>query len=434
MATKSAAARLHLLTARQVHSAPDGDHGDGGGLQMRVSDHGRSASWVLRYTSPTGRRREMGLGQAVRGSVAQAGASLTGARDAAHEARDHVRKGVDPLDVREQRRQATQAADARSRADKSRERWTLARCARDYHERVIERSRTAKHSAQWISSLENHVPAALWHAPIAEVTPPQLMAALEAAQPHERARRSGDLSETLRRCRQRLDSVFEDAIFHGRATSNPAAACRRKLTESRPAGAKGQLAALPYVEAPALLARVRGVAGVAARCLEFAVLTASRTSEALLAEWTELDLDGGVWIVPADRMKLRREHRVHLSPRVKAILQDQRGHDKRYVFPSPQVGREGKPLSNMAMLATLDRLGVRNLTTVHGLARATFSTWANETGAARSDVIEAALAHQESDRVRRAYNRSAFDAERRALLAAWSDYLARPALELVAAA
>ena len=370
----------------------------------------------------------------MRGSVAQAGASLTGARDAAHEARDHVRKGVEPLDVREQRRQATQAADARSRADKSRERWTLARCARDYHERVIERSRTAKHSAQWISSLENHVPAALWHAPIAEVTPPQLMAALEAAQPHERARRSGDLSETLRRCRQRLDSVFEDAIFHGRATSNPAAACRRKLTESRPAGAKGQLAALPYVEAPALLARVRGVAGVAARCLEFAVLTASRTSEALLAEWTELDLDGGVWIVPADRMKLRREHRVHLSPRVKAILQDQRGHDKRYVFPSPQVGREGKPLSNMAMLATLDRLGVRNLTTVHGLARATFSTWANETGAARSDVIEAALAHQESDRVRRAYNRSAFDAERRALLAAWSDYLARPALELVAAA
>lgn len=432
MATKSTAARLHLLTARQVHSALDGDHGDGGGLQMRVSDQGRSASWVLRYTSPTGRRREMGLGPVVRGSVAQAGASLTGARDAAHEAREHVRRGVDPLDVREQRRQATQAAEALARADKSRERWTLARCARDYHGRVIERARTPKHSAQWIASLENHIPAALWHAPIAEVTPPALLAALEGATPNERARRHGSLAETLRRVRQRLDAVFEDAQFYGRTTTNPAAAISRKMTESRPAEVKGQLAQLDYRHAPALMSRVRSMPGTAARCLEFAVLTTSRTSEALLAVWDEIDLQRAVWVLPANRMKGREEHIVHLSARALEILAAQARQDDTLVFPTPQVGREGKPLSNMAMLATLDRLGVRDQTTVHGLCRATFSTWANETAAARPDVIEACLAHSEADRVRKAYNRAQFTDERRALLEAWAGYLARPAIALAA--
>ena len=160
------------------------------------------------------------------------------------------------------------------------------------------------------------------------------------------------------------------------------------------------------------------------------MLTASRTGEALLATWDEFDLTAGVWILPSARMKLRQEHRVHLSPRALAILEGQKGQDRALVFPSPQQGREGKPMSNMALLATLDRLGARNRTTVHGLCRATFSTWANETDAARPDVIGAALAHTEADKVRASYNRAAFEAERRALLAAWSDYLARPAIAL----
>lgn len=88
-------------------------------------------------------------------------------------------------------------------------------------------------------------------------------------------------------------------------------------------------------------------------------------------------------------------------------------------------------MSNMAMLKVLDRLGVRDQTTVHGLCRATFSTWANETGTARPDVIEAALAHEEGNRVRAAYNRANFTQERRALLGAWSAYLARPAAQVI---
>jgi integrase len=108
--------------------------------------------------------------------------------------------------------------------------------------------------------------------------------------------------------------------------------------------------------------------------------------------------------------------------------------DLRYVFPSTMTkpGQPARPMSNMAMLAVLGRLGMRDRTTVHGLCRSTFSTWANETGAARPDVIEATLAHSESDKVRAAYNRAQFNDERRALLAAWAEYLSKPAIALAA--
>jgi integrase len=162
------------------------------------------------------------------------------------------------------------------------------------------------------------------------------------------------------------------------------------------------------------------------------VLTAARTSEVLLAEWREFDLNAATWTVPAERMKAKEPHTVYLNGRAVEILRGQAGHDATFVFPSAMPGREGKPQSNMAMLAVLDRLGVRDRTTVHGLCRATFSTWANETGSARPDVIEACLAHEAGNRVRAAYNRADFAVERRALLAKWSDFLARPAAPVLA--
>lgn len=428
---KRAAGRLHLLTARGVQAAVDGDHGDGGGLLLRV--RGDSAAWVLRYTSPAGKRRELGLGRADRGSPEQAGRTLTGARDLAHDARELLRKSIDPIDHREQRRAAERAAQEQREADLARERWTLARAARDYHERVIEPSRTDKHGAQWLASLENHMPAALWHSPIESVEPPALLACLLAVKPHQRARNlKGDtLPETVQRLRQRLDAVFEDAIFHRRATINPAAAIKRKLREATGRRVRGEFRALPYKEAPAFMAQLRQAAGTAARCLEWAVLTAARTSEALEAEWAEIDEVAGIWIVPGHKMKAGEPHTVFLSTRALEVLQAVKGLDKRLVFPSPVASRKGRPMSNMAMLVTLDRLGYRDRTTVHGLARATFSTWANETAAARPDVVEACLAHEEGNRVRAAYNRATFNDARRALLQAWSGYLARPPAQVI---
>lgn len=425
---------LHRLTTRQVMAAQT-DVDDGGGLRLRVRQDGRAA-WVFRYTAPTGRRREMGLGICHRDSLPVAGESMVAARRRAHEARELVRAGIDPLDARSQQREAARHAAEADKAEVHRDRWTLARCARDYHERIIEPSRTPKHAAQWISSLENHVPGSLWNTPVETIEAPALLSALLEVKPHERARRHerDTVPETLRRIRQRLDAIFEDAIFHGRCQSNPAAAIKRKMREASPKReARGRFAALPYGEAPALVQLLRAVPGTAARALEFAVLSAARTSEVLLAEWREFDLDASTWTVPAERMKAKEAHTVYLPERAVELLQAQARQDARWVFPSPMPKADGiaRPMSNMAMLTVLGRLGARGQTTVHGLCRATFSTWANETGAARPDVIEACLAHSEGNRVRAAYNRAQFAGERRALLAAWADYLARAAAPVV---
>jgi integrase len=176
---------------------------------------------------------------------------------------------------------------------------------------------------------------------------------------------------------------------------------------------------MPYQEAPAFVERLRVAPGTAARCLQFAILTAARTSEALTAEWSEFDRKSRTWTIPPAKMKCRERHVVHLADRALQILEDQEGQNQAFVFPST-VGRDA-PMSNMALAMTLRRLGVK-AATVHGF-RSTFSTWANENGIARPDVIEAALAHREENAVRRAYNRSQFLAERRALMIAWASFL-----------
>lgn len=422
--------RLHLLTARGVQTAKAGDHSDGGNLILRV--RGDSASWVLRYTSPTvGGRREMGLGVAWRGSAEQAGETLRTARRHAHDARELLASGIDPIDARDRQRESERHEHEQAKAEKQLEHWTLGRSVRDYHERVIEPSRTPKHAAQWLASLENHIPRPLWNKPVRDVDAPELLKALSGVRPHERARNVEDdatLAETVRRLRQRLDAVFEDAIFHKRCTNNPAAAVRRKLREASARHKVVSLRALPYAEAPAFMVQLRAQAGTAAQCLQFALLTASRTNEALGAAWDEMDLDAGTWLVPAERMKASGKqqaepHLVHLSAPVLVLLREQRELklDKRLVFPSPMAA--GQPMSNMAMLTLLKRMNMQRATTVHGLCRATFSTWAYETAAARPDVIEACLAHREADRVKAAYNRAAFMKERGALLGAWAAYL-----------
>jgi integrase len=365
----------------------------------------------------------MGLGTVHRNNAATAGASLTAARDLAIKTRNLLQEGRDPIDERSRLRADAKVAAVRVEHQRKLESLTLARCAREFHARVIEPKLTLKHAAQWLSSLENHIPAPLWHKPIAAITPPELFTALSEVKPHERARnfKGTTVPETLSRIRQRLDAVFEDAIFRGRCTSNPAASVRRKMRDELPSKASGQFAALKYQDAHAFMKKLREAEGIAARCLEFAVLTAARTGEAIGAEWSEFDLDQGVWVVPGARMKKGEPHTVHLSPRALEIVKDQRGIDPRFLFPSPRV--KDQPISNMAMLTLLSRMGERERTTVHGVCRATFSTWAHETAAARPDVIEACLAHREADKVKAAYKRAQFMSERKALLRCWADYL-----------
>lgn len=157
----------------------------------------------------------MGLGVARRNHAAATGDSLTTARRLAHEARDLLQRGGDPIDERDGRRASARQVEQTQKVQKARQQMTLARAARDHHERVIQPTRTGKHSAQWIASLENHMPTHLWRAPVDSIEPHARLGALQAITPHERARNfTGDtLPETLRRIRQRLDAVVEDAIF-----------------------------------------------------------------------------------------------------------------------------------------------------------------------------------------------------------------------------
>lgn len=411
MAKRLATATLRLLSTRQIQTAGDGDHTDGGGLLLRVRDH--RAAWVFRYTAIDGRRREKGLGTASRDNSAIAGESAANARIKAERARELLAKGLDPIDEGKASKRHEREARTAQRVAQNRERLTLCRVARDYHERVIEPSRTAKHAAQWISSLENHIGATdLWHAPIADITGPELLdvvADLQARVP-----------ETASRIRQRLETIFDDAEFRDICHGNPARAIRRKLRETKKNRQRGSFAALDYRKVRTFIERLRKQEGIAARALEFVVLSAARTGEVVGCEWKEIDVSAKTWTVPAERMKGGEKHVVYLSDRALGLIAAMRDFDSRLVFPSPTL--DGKPLSNMAMLTLLRRMDANKETTVHGF-RSSFSTWANETGAGRPDVIEACLAHNESNRVRAAYNRAQFAQERRALLQAWSQFV-----------
>jgi integrase len=402
-----------LLSVREVMNARDGEHRDGGGLLMRCS--GENAAWVFRYTAATGKRREMGLGTCERNNAQVAGASVRAAREAAAKARAMLAEVPprDPITERERAKNAAAEAAARRKAEKQSTQATLAREARSYHEKVIEPTRNRKLARDWINRLETHVPKEIWHKPIGEVTRLEL---LEFLRDHQR-----EFLDTAQRTRVALDDVFENALERGLVTSNPVAELRTKLRrENKPAKRRRNFPAMPYLQLPDFMARLRQQPGIAARCLEFVILTASRTGEAVGAAWAEIDSQQGVWTVPGARMKAGEGHVVHLVPRALEIIEEMRGIDDTLVFPSP--AKAGGTLSNMALLALLQRRMEHTDIVVHGF-RSSFSTWANETGQARPDVIEAALAHREGDRIRASYNRATFMAERRELLDRWAAFL-----------
>lgn len=403
-----------LLSVREVMNAREGEHRDGGGLILRCS--GENAAWVFRYTAATGKRREMGLGTCERSNAQTAGASIKAAREAAGKARAMLGEVPprDPITERERAKQAARAAAARRKAEKQSTQATLARESRSYHEKVIEPTCTGKLARDWINRLETHVPKAIWHKPIAEVTRLEL---LEFLREHQR-----EFLDTAQRTRVALDDVFENALERGLVTSNPVAELRTKLRrENKSAKRRRSFPAMPYAQLADFIARLRQQPGIAARCLEFLILTAARTGEAVGAAWSEFDLQNCVWTVPGQRMKAREDHVVHLVPRAVEIVEEMRGIDDTLVFPSPSK-KPGRTLSNMALLALLQRRMGHADVVVHGF-RSSFSTWANESGQARPDVIEAALAHREADRIRASYNRAAFMAERKELLERWGDFL-----------
>jgi integrase len=180
---------------------------------------------------------------------------------------------------------------------------------------------------------------------------------------------------------------------------------------------------MDYRELPQFMAELRQQDGVAARALEFLILVSARTSEVTGAVWPEIDFDNKMWVIPGNRMKGGREHRVPLCDRALAILRDLPREDGN---PHVFIGREpGTAMSKWGPDTCMERLGLRGVVTIHGF-RSSFSTWAHEQTAHASHTIEISLAHNVGSEVERAYRRTDMISKRARLLSEWGRYCLSP--------
>ena len=294
---------INKLTARQVETiSKPGRHADGGGLYLVVSPDGAKRKWVLRYML-RGRRRDMGLGSAGKG-----GLTLAQARAVASEARDLIRKGVDPLD---QRREEAAAADMQPVAKP-----TFGDMADALISSLSSQWRNEKHRAQWDMTLREYAKP-LRGLPVDEIGTAEVLSVL---QPIWKTK-----PETASRLRGRIERVLNYAKTLGHRVGENPALWRGHLANVLPKRTKlsrGHHPAMPYDQVPEFVQLLRQRNSVSVRALEFTILTAARSGEVYGATWEEVDLEKGLWIVPASRMKAGVQHRVPLSDRAIEILRD----------------------------------------------------------------------------------------------------------------
>jgi integrase len=392
------------LTARAVATiTKPGLVADGGGLYLHVSASG-AKSWIFRW-SRDGKSHDMGLGTAGDDDV-----TLAEARELATDARRRVREGSDPIEDRRAKRNEKKLEAAKT--------ISFRQCADGYIKAHQAGWSNPKHAAQWPATLTSYVYPVFGELPVQAVDVALVMKVLEPIWTEK--------PETASRVRGRIEAVLDWAAARGYRQGENPARWRGHLENLLPKKSKvyrvEHHAALPYAEISSLVGELRQQEGIAPLALQFTIFTGARTSEVIGATWPEIDLDGRLWIVPAERMKSGREQRRPLSGPVVAILADLRElRQSEFVFPGQRVGR---PLSNIAMLQLLRRMGHADLT-VHGF-RSTFSDWAAERTNFPAEVREMALAHAVSDKVEAAYRRGDLFAKRRQLAEAWARYCTAP--------
>lgn len=390
------------LTALKVERTKQpGMYADGGGLYLRVTAE-RARSWVLRYMLAR-RPRWMGLGPVSLYGLAEARARALDARRKRHD-------GIDPIEAR-------RAERARQRLDAAKA-ITFKECAEAYIASHRAGWRNEKHKYQWPATLSAYVYPVIGSLPVQGVDTALVLKVLEpiwTAKP-----------ETASRVRQRIENILDFAKVRGHRDGENPARWRGHLAKLLPERSKVRavkhLPALPFAELPAFMASLRVREAIAARALEFLILTAARTSEVIGARWSEIDLIEKAWTVPASRMKAHREQRVPLSDPALAIIQKMQAHrpvgaNDAYVFPG---SHSKKPLSDMAFLMLLRRMEIEDLT-VHGF-RATFKTWASERTSVQNEVVESSLAHVIGSKVEQAYMRGDLFERRRRLMAQWATF------------
>jgi len=392
------AKRVNILSAMAVKAATTpGYYFDGNGLYLQVANGG-SKSWVLRY-AVNKRQREMGLGSLVTFTLAEA-------RDRATKYRQMIADGLDPIDERRNALLIKRMAEANV--------TTFAAAAEKYIAANKSSWRNDKHQDQWRNTLTTYAEPVIGDMSVALVTTAHIMRILEPIWTTK--------TETATRVRGRIEKVLDWCKVQGYRTGDNPAAWRGHLSEALPKPSKVAVgkhhAALPWAEIGAFMAELKAMPGIAARALELIILCGTRTSEALNSTWSEFDLDAGLWVIPRERMKSFREHRVPLSEPAIRILRALQ-HVGEHVFPG---SKENTPLSNMSCLAVLKRMGRPDLT-VHGF-RSTFRDWISEATAYPRDVAEMALAHTIEDKSEAAYRRGDLIEKRRALMSDWANYCA----------
>jgi integrase len=406
---------LNKLSAKQVMKATkSGFLLDGGGLYLQIaqyrqtSDTGRphrtsqkvSKSWIFRYRDrTTGKLRDIGLGRLL-------DLSLADARLKASEMRRMLLDGKDPKVEKAQHRIAAKVEAARIITFDE----AASKCIADKKPSW----RNEKHADQWTSTLATYASPVLGKVPVASIDLPLIRRVLDPIWTTK--------NETASRVRQRIESVLAWATVSGYRTGDNPARWRGHLDHILPKPSKVQAQehhpALPYRKIAAFFLALQKQNGIAPAALEFLILTAARTSEVIMARWEEFDLERSLWTIPAERMKARKEHLVPLSPRAKEVVQNlAKAQLGPFVFPGLKVGA---PLSNMAMIALLERMGCTDIT-VHGF-RSTFRDWAGEQTSYPRELIEHALAHRLKDKAEAAYARSTLPERRRPLMEDWATY------------
>jgi integrase len=389
---------LNRLSTKFVESnrRKPGMYADGGGLYLRVAEGG-SKQWVFRYVT-NGRLRDMGIGPTHTLDLAKA-------REKAREARELRLDNVDPIAHKHAKRAAAVAAAAGTK--------TFRQCAEGFVQDNRKKWGNLKHAQQWETTLVKYVYPTLGNLPVASIDTPLI---LEVIKPLWKR-----IPDTANRIRNRIENVLGWAtVHHYRAGDNPAR-WQGLLEHALPGLSEVAKAehhgALPYVQMPAFMGKLRGDTSVTARCLEFIVLTATRLGEAINATWSEIDLEARTWTIPAKRMKKGKEHKVPLSNAAIAVLKAMRAiRQSDYVFP----GRRGRPIGKNTPLKLAKRLSVADVT-AHGM-RSTFMDWASECTSFPNEVREMALAHAIPNAVEAAYRRGDLFAKRTALMQAWADY------------
>ena len=376
---------LNAITAAKLKEP--GRHSDGGGLYLSIDKEGRRR-WVFMYTRH-GKRPELGIGGG-------RDLPLADARSEAASMRVVLEKGGDP----------------RAERAKGKKTLTFGECADTYIEAMRPSWRNAKHAAQWTMTLTKYAK------PIRErmvdgITTEDVLGVLKPLWKRT--------PETAERLRGRIENVLDAAKAKGlREGENPARwrGHLDQLLPKRQRLSRGHHAALPYADLPAFMETLRSREATAARALEFAILTATRTTETLAAKWDEIDIEAKIWTIPAERMKSGREHRVPLSGRTVEILNAIRlaRVDGGFVFPGT---KPKKSLSGMAMAMLLRRMEAA--VTVHGF-RSTFSDWVSEATGFSHEVRVMALAHTIGNKAEAAYRRGDLFDKRRKLMEAWAGY------------